>query len=464
MSSGGLNLAALKPAFLADRPLLPNRPRTDEQVLGLVGSVRKRMLMLWQAVELSKTMHISNARILEVARSVADARGRQSDGGQAHAAEGRARRDVPTAVLCRHPRSPQQPLCSRKALEPPPRHTDPVAGPEPWGGHAAVLAPAGSSLWPLVSPSRWEAAWGAGWEGGGLHDEFGRASESCDARRGRSSCPGHHFPPPPNASPAPTTSPPLWNIERYAPGVWRRCWALRYSRKSTRRCGRRQPCCCGITRRSCLPRGSRACWSTSRPPPPRSWMHRGERDGDWPRGFASIAVHAERQGSRHAQAGAGLVRERFKRVCPRASALIPSCTCARTRARTHMHTRALPRTAVSEGCGVGRALRPCYACWRPGRWPRGCSPSRWARRTARGPPQKAGCFCTTRLRPLAAAPTPRRRRGRCSGWRASLPPWKWKCPTPLLSASRCVGEAVCGQRGRGVPLRLGFQRGGDSLP
>ncbi len=38
------------------------------QALGLVGSLRKRMLLLWQAVELSKYLGFPNLRSLEVAR------------------------------------------------------------------------------------------------------------------------------------------------------------------------------------------------------------------------------------------------------------------------------------------------------------------------------------------------------------------------------------------------------------
>lgn len=38
------------------------------QVLGLVGSARKRVLLLWQAVELSKFLGFPNARTLDVAR------------------------------------------------------------------------------------------------------------------------------------------------------------------------------------------------------------------------------------------------------------------------------------------------------------------------------------------------------------------------------------------------------------
>lgn len=44
---------------------LPARP---PQVLGLVGAVRKRVLLLWQAVELSKALGFPNLRTLEVAR------------------------------------------------------------------------------------------------------------------------------------------------------------------------------------------------------------------------------------------------------------------------------------------------------------------------------------------------------------------------------------------------------------
>ena len=38
------------------------------QVLGLVGSARKRVLLLWQAVELSKFLGFPSNRTLEVAR------------------------------------------------------------------------------------------------------------------------------------------------------------------------------------------------------------------------------------------------------------------------------------------------------------------------------------------------------------------------------------------------------------
>lgn len=46
------------------------------QVLGLVGSSRKRVLLLWQAVELAKFLGFPNARTLEVARWVAQSVGR----------------------------------------------------------------------------------------------------------------------------------------------------------------------------------------------------------------------------------------------------------------------------------------------------------------------------------------------------------------------------------------------------
>lgn len=38
------------------------------QVLGAVGSARKRVLLLWQAVELSKFLGFPNTRTLDVAR------------------------------------------------------------------------------------------------------------------------------------------------------------------------------------------------------------------------------------------------------------------------------------------------------------------------------------------------------------------------------------------------------------
>lgn len=81
-------------------------------VLGTVGSARKRMLLLWQAVELSKILGFPNLRSLEVA-------------------------------------------C--KVLEPPLRHTDPVGAEDPWvTGPAARGMHAGGSaaLWPQVQVSK----------------------------------------------------------------------------------------------------------------------------------------------------------------------------------------------------------------------------------------------------------------------------------------------------------------------
>ena len=50
-----------------DLPLPAPRPPLP-QVLGLVGSARKRVLLLWQAVELSRFLGFPNARTLDIAR------------------------------------------------------------------------------------------------------------------------------------------------------------------------------------------------------------------------------------------------------------------------------------------------------------------------------------------------------------------------------------------------------------
>lgn len=46
----------------------PSHPPGPRQVLGAVGSARKRVLLLWQAVELSKFLGFPNTRTLDVAR------------------------------------------------------------------------------------------------------------------------------------------------------------------------------------------------------------------------------------------------------------------------------------------------------------------------------------------------------------------------------------------------------------
>ncbi|KAL6781628.1 hypothetical protein ACKKBF_B08795 [Auxenochlorella protothecoides x Auxenochlorella symbiontica] len=83
--------------------------------LGLVGSLRKRMLLLWQAVELSKYLGFPNLRSLEVAR---------------------------------------------KALEPPDRHMDPVGLEEPWSTPRSALHRESPSLWPQVRAGCLEAILG----------------------------------------------------------------------------------------------------------------------------------------------------------------------------------------------------------------------------------------------------------------------------------------------------------------